>query len=183
MLAPFAAGLVIYWAWSNTLSIAQQYTIMRRHGTPIGSKAKPKQAVAAVAGAGSRRWPAAAAAAAARRAARARQEGLMADQKPEAAHAGRDRGGAQALRRALRVRGGRRLVRLAARHRAARGRLRRPLQCRQVEPGQCADRPAHAGPRLGEPRPHAADQFLRPRRPPLPGRPAGLRLRRRSRGR
>jgi YidC/Oxa1 family membrane protein insertase len=41
MLAPFAAGLVIYWAWSNTLSIAQQYTIMRRHGVPIGGKAKP----------------------------------------------------------------------------------------------------------------------------------------------
>jgi len=45
MLGSFAAGLVIYWAWSNTLSIAQQYTIMRRHGTPIG-KAKPKPAVA-----------------------------------------------------------------------------------------------------------------------------------------
>ena len=40
MLAPFSAGLVIYWAWSNTLSIAQQYTIMRRHGTPIGNKGK-----------------------------------------------------------------------------------------------------------------------------------------------
>ncbi len=39
MLAPFAAGLVIYWAWSNTLSIAQQYMIMRRHGAPIGGKA------------------------------------------------------------------------------------------------------------------------------------------------
>ena len=37
--ASFSAGLVIYWAWSNTLSIAQQYTIMRRHGTPIGTKA------------------------------------------------------------------------------------------------------------------------------------------------
>jgi YidC/Oxa1 family membrane protein insertase len=46
MLAPFAAGLVIYWAWSNILSIAQQYTIMRRHGTPIGSKAKPAVATA-----------------------------------------------------------------------------------------------------------------------------------------
>ncbi len=46
MLAPFAAGLVIYWAWSNTLSIAQQYTIMRRHGTPIGG-GKGKAAVAA----------------------------------------------------------------------------------------------------------------------------------------
>ena len=32
MLAPFSAGLVIYWAWSNILSIAQQYMIMRRHG-------------------------------------------------------------------------------------------------------------------------------------------------------
>jgi len=47
MLAPFAAGLVIYWAWSNMLSIAQQYVIMRRHGTPIGSKAKPAVATAA----------------------------------------------------------------------------------------------------------------------------------------
>ena len=30
MLAPFAAGLVIYWTWNNLLSIAQQYVIMRR---------------------------------------------------------------------------------------------------------------------------------------------------------
>jgi YidC/Oxa1 family membrane protein insertase len=30
ILAPFAAGLVIYWAWNNTLSIIQQYVIMRR---------------------------------------------------------------------------------------------------------------------------------------------------------
>ena len=41
MLAPFSAGLVIYWAWSNTLSIAQQYMIMRRHGAPIGNKPAP----------------------------------------------------------------------------------------------------------------------------------------------
>ena len=41
MLAPFSAGLVIYWAWSNTLSIAQQYMIMRRHGAPIGNKPTP----------------------------------------------------------------------------------------------------------------------------------------------
>jgi YidC/Oxa1 family membrane protein insertase len=40
MMAPFQAGLVIYWAWSNTLSIAQQYTIMRRHGAPVGRKAQ-----------------------------------------------------------------------------------------------------------------------------------------------
>ncbi|MBM3650900.1 MAG: membrane protein insertase YidC, partial [Alphaproteobacteria bacterium] len=48
MLAPFAAGLVIYWAWSNVLSIAQQYAIMRRHGTLVGG-GKDKPAVAAVA--------------------------------------------------------------------------------------------------------------------------------------
>src|ERR1700759_5506710 len=42
MMAPFSAGLVIYWAWSNTLSIAQQYTIMRRHGAPIGKAAAAK---------------------------------------------------------------------------------------------------------------------------------------------
>ncbi|MCG8443118.1 MAG: membrane protein insertase YidC [Caulobacterales bacterium] len=39
ILAPFAAGLVIYWTWNNVLSFAQQYLIMRRQGvdTPIGA--------------------------------------------------------------------------------------------------------------------------------------------------
>jgi YidC/Oxa1 family membrane protein insertase len=46
MLAPFSAGLVIYWAWSNILSIAQQYYIMRKHGAQIGGKAKPATAAA-----------------------------------------------------------------------------------------------------------------------------------------
>ncbi|MEJ8570903.1 membrane protein insertase YidC [Microbaculum marinum] len=32
MLASFPAGLVIYWSWNNTLSVLQQYTIMRRQG-------------------------------------------------------------------------------------------------------------------------------------------------------
>jgi len=32
MLAGFPAGLVIYWAWNNVLSIAQQWVIMRRMG-------------------------------------------------------------------------------------------------------------------------------------------------------
>ncbi|MCW5749425.1 MAG: YidC/Oxa1 family membrane protein insertase, partial [Alphaproteobacteria bacterium] len=40
MLAPFAAGLVIYWAWNNTLSMLQQYAIMRRLGVPISFGAK-----------------------------------------------------------------------------------------------------------------------------------------------
>jgi YidC/Oxa1 family membrane protein insertase len=32
MLAPFAAGLVIYWAWNNFLSLIQQYYITRKNG-------------------------------------------------------------------------------------------------------------------------------------------------------
>lgn len=32
LLAQFPAGLVIYWAWNNTLSILQQWVIMRRMG-------------------------------------------------------------------------------------------------------------------------------------------------------
>jgi YidC/Oxa1 family membrane protein insertase len=35
MLASFPAGLVIYWAWNNLLSILQQYVIMRRMGVDI----------------------------------------------------------------------------------------------------------------------------------------------------
>lgn len=53
MLASFPAGLVIYWAWNNTLSVIQQSFIMRRNGVKIelwdnikgtfgkGSPAKP----------------------------------------------------------------------------------------------------------------------------------------------
>jgi YidC/Oxa1 family membrane protein insertase len=32
LFAGFAAGLVIYWLWSNILTLAQQYVIMRRQG-------------------------------------------------------------------------------------------------------------------------------------------------------
>ncbi|MFA5898598.1 MAG: membrane protein insertase YidC [Hyphomicrobium sp.] len=35
LLASFPAGLVIYWAWSNTLSLAQQYYIMKKQGTEV----------------------------------------------------------------------------------------------------------------------------------------------------
>jgi YidC/Oxa1 family membrane protein insertase len=35
MLASFPAGLVIYWAWNNTLSVTQQSVIMHRHGAKI----------------------------------------------------------------------------------------------------------------------------------------------------
>lgn len=36
MLGSFPAGLVIYWAWNNTLSIIQQWVIMKRMGVAIG---------------------------------------------------------------------------------------------------------------------------------------------------
>jgi len=52
MLASFPAGLVIYWAWNNTLSVLQQSVIMRKHGakielfdnirTTLGLKKKPQ---------------------------------------------------------------------------------------------------------------------------------------------
>ncbi len=35
MLGTFPAGLVIYWAWNNTLSVAQQWFIMKRHGVEV----------------------------------------------------------------------------------------------------------------------------------------------------
>jgi YidC/Oxa1 family membrane protein insertase len=35
MLANFSAGLVIYWAWNNLLSVGQQSFIMHRHGAKI----------------------------------------------------------------------------------------------------------------------------------------------------
>ncbi|MDB5506176.1 MAG: insertase [Devosia sp.] len=54
MLGTFPAGLVIYWAWNNTLSVTQQWFIMRRHGVEVNLlgnilstfKRKPKPAVA-----------------------------------------------------------------------------------------------------------------------------------------
>jgi YidC/Oxa1 family membrane protein insertase len=35
MLASFPAGLVIYWAWNNLLSVIQQYVIMRQTGVKV----------------------------------------------------------------------------------------------------------------------------------------------------
>ena len=35
MLASFSAGLVIYWAWNNTLSVIQQSLIMKKNGAKI----------------------------------------------------------------------------------------------------------------------------------------------------
>ncbi|WP_116653324.1 membrane protein insertase YidC [Pelagibacterium sediminicola] len=52
MLATFPAGLVIYWAWNNFLSVIQQWVIMKRHGVEVdllgniknSFKRKPKAA-------------------------------------------------------------------------------------------------------------------------------------------
>lgn len=52
MLGTFPAGLVIYWAWNNLLSITQQWVIMKRHGVEVNLfgnivdsfRRKPKQA-------------------------------------------------------------------------------------------------------------------------------------------
>ena len=35
MLSSFSSGLVIYWAWNNTLSVLQQSMIMKRNGAKI----------------------------------------------------------------------------------------------------------------------------------------------------
>lgn len=35
MMAPFSAGLIIYWSWNNFLSIVQQSIIMRRNGVKV----------------------------------------------------------------------------------------------------------------------------------------------------
>ena len=35
MLASFPAGLVIYWAWNNLLSVIQQGIIMKKNGAKI----------------------------------------------------------------------------------------------------------------------------------------------------
>jgi len=40
LLAPFPAGLVIYWAWNNVLSMAQQWVIMKRSGALPSKKKK-----------------------------------------------------------------------------------------------------------------------------------------------
>ena len=41
IMAPFPAGLVIYWAWNNTLSMTQQWIIMRRMGVAPGQSGAP----------------------------------------------------------------------------------------------------------------------------------------------
>ncbi len=48
LLAAFPAGLVIYWAWNNVLSLAQQYVIMKRQGVDIPLMANLRRNLGAV---------------------------------------------------------------------------------------------------------------------------------------
>ncbi len=58
MLGSFPAGLVIYWAWNNTLSIAQQWVIMRRMGVSAsGESISPEAPKAPPRGSRSKREP------------------------------------------------------------------------------------------------------------------------------
>ena len=147
MLSHFPAGLVIYWAWNNTLSIAQQWVIMRRAGRGLSAAAAtmarddpadlfpPRAIDPELVEAGRRlfareaRFVAGAAEPAA----------LPPETLPEIAFAGRSNVGKSSLVNALTG--------------------RRVLARTSNTPG-----------------PHAADQFLRSRRRADAGRPAGLRL-------
>jgi YidC/Oxa1 family membrane protein insertase len=48
LLATFPAGLVIYWAWNNILSLIQQYAIMKRQGAEVPLIDNLKKTFAAV---------------------------------------------------------------------------------------------------------------------------------------
>ena len=52
MLGQFPAGLVIYWAWNNLLSIGQQWVIMRRMGVTVSGQTTAPLSMATVAGGG-----------------------------------------------------------------------------------------------------------------------------------
>jgi len=49
LLAAFPAGLVIYWAWNNVLSLAQQWLIMKRQGVEVPIVANLKRNFAPIA--------------------------------------------------------------------------------------------------------------------------------------
>ncbi len=48
MLATFPVGLVIYWAWNNVLSLAQQWYIMKKQGTDVPLIGNIKKTLATV---------------------------------------------------------------------------------------------------------------------------------------
>jgi len=48
LLATFPAGLVIYWAWNNILSIAQQWFMMKKQGVDVPVVENIKKTLAVV---------------------------------------------------------------------------------------------------------------------------------------
>jgi len=42
IMAPFAAGLQLYWTVNNIISIAQQWVLIRKHPAPAPEPAKAK---------------------------------------------------------------------------------------------------------------------------------------------
>ncbi len=226
MLASFPAGLVIYWAWNNLLSVIQQGIIMKKNGAKIElfdnikatfKKCDP-QRIAACGEAGQQ---------AGREGQGGQVEGLSriafairVENLTPAASVPRTRSplpngvrrgmlpappahtpdavnkterhrmpaeiadrlhrtGAPRLRRRLAVHRGFRLARCAAADGRHGGGVRRPLQCRQVQPDQRADRPQRAGTHLAHAGADAGTDLLPGTAAlgPAAGRHAGLRLR------
>ncbi len=153
ILAQYAVGLLIYWTWSSLITIVQQYIMMRRFkvDNPIddflGRFGAKREATGLIRG----------------RTKRFRPRGA--------------RIGAGVVRPPGRFRDGRGQRRRLAGPGPAGGRLRGPLQRRQVVADQRSGQPPRAGARVDRTRPDAGGEFLPARRPPAAGRPARLRLR------
>ena len=92
----------------------------------------------------------------------------------------RDRSRTPAVCRRVGVPVGRRLAAVAAARGGTRNRIRRPLECRQIEPDQRAHRPPRPGADLEYAGPHPGADLLRRPAAARPGRPARLRLCRRG---
>ena len=91
----------------------------------------------------------------------------------------RDRRRPASVRGRVELSVGGKLGRFAAAGSGARSRVRRPLECRQIEPDQRADRPPVVGANLKHAGPNPGADLLSRRRPARAGRSAGLWLCRR----
>ena len=168
MLANFPAGLVIYWAWNNSLSVAQQSIIMRKHGAKIelfdnlkalfSEKKTQRRArffhvMAGHVTQGYTDRGSLITSGQARDCGRSRLSGQCLLIGMPATSSGMTvrldgnftraeiEAGRQPVRRRLAVCRRCRHARVAAADARRGDCVRRPLQCRQIKPGQCADRP------------------------------------------
>ena len=163
-MAPFAAGLQLYWVTNNILTIAQQKWLYSRNPA---MKEPPADGIAAAATAAAR---------AAQGPNAARQVSADEAELEEAARK-LFSGPVSFLLSAPQLQ-------VPARAGRAGDRLRRPLQRRQVVAAQPADQPERPGARLEHAGAHAGAQHLRGRRAgaAAPGRHARLRLRQGAEG-